>query len=90
MNHNLEGNHMSRVNDKLMELEEEGVITWSTDINGYVLVEHILDPVPFDLAQYLFERHQMEDAADNDDEEPEFDVDVSEDLEPADEENYWS
>lgn len=49
---------MGRVKDKLLDLEEEGIIIWSYDLNTYIAVADQVDPVPFDLAQYLFELHR--------------------------------
>ena len=49
---------MGKVKDKLIELEEQGVITWSDDLNSYVATADLVDPVSFDLAQYLFDLHQ--------------------------------
>lgn len=49
---------MGKVKDKLIELEDEGIIAWSEDLNAYVATADIADPVPFDLAQYLFDLHQ--------------------------------
>ena len=50
---------MGKVKDKLIELEDEGVIRYDDEMNCYVLAD-VPEPVPFDLAQYLFERHQRE------------------------------
>lgn len=49
---------MSRVKDKLIELEEANIIKWDQDRHQYVLVS---DPKKnFDLAKYIFELHRQQ------------------------------
>lgn len=43
---------MGRVKDKLLELEESGIIEWSDDHQCYVSTL-AADPEPFDLYEYL-------------------------------------
>ena len=51
---------MSRTGDKMIELEEAGVIVYNNAINTYVLVDQNPEPVPFDLAAYLFQLYREE------------------------------
>ncbi len=51
---------MGKVKDKLIQLEEEGVIVWSDKLNSYMSRVDRVDPVPFDLAQYLFDLHRKQ------------------------------
>ena len=51
---------MGRVKDKLIELEEAGVIFYSNEINTWSLMEDLVEPQPFDLAEYLFQLHRGE------------------------------
>lgn len=54
----LDDNAMGKVKDKLIELEDDGIIEWSEELNTYVATADLTEPVPFDLAQYLFDLHQ--------------------------------
>ena len=49
---------MGLANDKLLQLEEEGVIIWNNELRVYVAVRDqrafSIDAEPFDLTEYLF------------------------------------
>jgi hypothetical protein len=47
---------MGLTKDKLLQLEEEGVIEWSEELRSYVQVNKLTDPEPFDLTEYLFNK----------------------------------
>lgn len=49
---------MGRMKEKLIELEDEGIIVYNKDENTWVLAEALPVVRPFDLAEYLFELHE--------------------------------
>ena len=52
---------MSRIGDKLIELEDAEIIEWNSELQHYVLVADLPDPQPFDLAEYLFKLHKVKE-----------------------------
>jgi len=49
---------MGRVKQKLIELEEDGIIVYSDNLKTWVLVKDLPELKPFDLAEYLFQLHR--------------------------------
>ena len=45
---------MGLTNDKLLQLEEEGIIVWNDELRAYVETYQLPNPEPFDLTEYLF------------------------------------
>ena len=50
---------MGVVSDTILDLEESGVIVFSTKLNTFVLAG-VEDPEPFDLSEYLYNIHKSE------------------------------
>ena len=48
---------VGKVKDKLLELEEQGVIEWNEETAQYTLVSSGSD-IEFNLSEYLYETHK--------------------------------